>query len=63
MNGTKTCLNVEQVGAELGISRPKAYELVHRDDFPKIVLGRRIIVPREAFEAWLGDQVHATATN
>lgn len=62
MSATKTCLTVEQMGAELGVSRPKAYELVHRDDFPKVILGRRIVIPREAFEVWLAAQIQAAST-
>lgn len=49
----KDAMNVEELAARLGISRPKAYELVKQRDFPAITLGKRIIIPVEAFRDWL----------
>jgi excisionase family DNA binding protein len=37
----------------LNISLPKAYELAHRQDFPKLRVGRAIRIPRDAFIRWL----------
>jgi predicted DNA-binding transcriptional regulator AlpA len=37
----------------MDISLAKAYELVRRPDFPAIRIGRRIVVPKAAFERWL----------
>jgi excisionase family DNA binding protein len=31
----------------------KLYELVNSKGFPKFVVGRRILIPRKQFEAWL----------
>lgn len=45
----------------LGISRPVAYELVHRADFPAIRVGRRILIPKNALERWLEQQSNITA--
>ncbi|HAA81539.1 MAG TPA: excisionase [Thermoanaerobacter sp.] len=42
-----------EVANLLGINLPKAYELAKAKDFPAIRLGRRIIVPKVAFEKWL----------
>ena len=33
-----------------------AYEVAHRQDFPTITLGSRIIVPRDKFMAWIDEQ-------
>ena len=33
-----------------------AYEVGHRQDFPTITLGSRIIVPRDKFMAWIDEQ-------
>lgn len=33
-----------------------AYEVAHRQDFPTITLGSRIIVPRDKFMAWIEEQ-------
>ena len=50
----KLVLTVEEMGEALGISRPIAYELVKREDFPAIRISeRRIIIPVEALRNWL----------
>lgn len=46
-------MTVEEVAMTLQVSRPTAYMLINREDFPKIRIGRRIIVPREGFERWI----------
>jgi excisionase family DNA binding protein len=46
-------LTVAHVQGTMGISKEKAYNLVHRRDFPKILVGRAIRVPRDAFLRWL----------
>jgi excisionase family DNA binding protein len=46
-------LTVEQVAGVLGIGRVQAYNLVHTEGFPKIKVGRRIVVPRQAFINWM----------
>lgn len=49
-------LNAEQVGCYLNISRAGAYALCHSDGFPSIHIGKRIVIPREAFLRWVEDQ-------
>ena len=49
-------LTVEQLQDFLGISRPKAYELVHTKGFPTVRIGRAIRVPREALMRWIDEQ-------
>jgi excisionase family DNA binding protein len=44
---------VPEVAALLGINLPKAYELARQEGFPSIRIGRRIVVPKEAFHRWL----------
>jgi len=53
---SRSTMTVRELAEELGICVPNAYELVHRQDFPAISLGRRIIVPRVAFENWLAQK-------
>ena len=48
---------VVEVAARLGIGRCMAYDLVRRGVIPAKRLGRRWIVPRIRFHAWLNDQV------
>lgn len=55
----KGALNVDELASYLGISRTKAYELVHMSGFPKIRLGRRLLVPVAALEKWLVDEAMA----
>lgn len=50
------CYTVPDLCGLLGISRPTAYELVHRVDFPKVRIGRRLLVPRVGLERWLEQQ-------
>ena len=37
----------------MGISLPKAYELVKEPGFPTIKVGTRILIPVEGFNEWL----------
>lgn len=48
--------NAESVSKVLGISSTTAYELMHREDFPSIKIGNRIIVPKEKFIEWANKQ-------
>lgn len=49
----KTTMSVQELAAEMGISLPKAYELVKEPDFPTIRVGTRILIPTEAYKEWL----------
>ena len=49
-------LNPTDVAAALGISRVNAYNLCHSTGFPAIRLGKRILIPKEGFLKWLGEQ-------
>lgn len=49
----KAVYNVSEIAAMLDINLPAAYALVKSKDFPSIRIGRRIVVPKTAFERWL----------
>ena len=49
----KTTMSVQELAAQMGISLPKAYELVKESDFPTIRVGTRILIPVEAYREWL----------
>lgn len=49
----KTTMSVQELAANLGISMPKAYQLVKQPGFPVIHVGSRILIPIEAFREWL----------
>lgn len=46
-------LNAEDVQAIMNISRAGAYQLMHRADFPTILIGKRMVVPRDKFLEWV----------
>lgn len=48
-------LDVSDISKILRLSKFKTYELCHRADFPSIIMGRRIFVPKPAFVKWLED--------
>ena len=50
------CYRVEDLCGLLGVSRPVAYSLANRADFPAIRLGRRPLIPKAGLEAWLTQQ-------
>lgn len=46
-------LTVQEAAAYMRVSKPTMYTLVHRADFPKVRVGRKIIIPREEFLNWI----------
>ena len=50
------CYKVENLCGLLGVSRPVAYKLAQRTDFPTIRLGRRVLIPKSGLEKWLEQQ-------
>ena len=49
-------LTAPEVGEVLGISRAAAYELVRSNGFPRMIIGTRILVPRDKFIQWIDEQ-------
>ena len=43
----------QEMAMQMGISLPKAYELVKQPGFPSIRIGTRILIPIDAFREWL----------
>ena len=56
-NVTKATLSIEEAAKALGIGRNQAYEAAHRGDIPIIKIGKRLLVPRAAFERMLNGEV------
>lgn len=52
----KSVLNVKELAETMGISPPKAYELVNSEGFPHFKIGRRLLIPVAAFERWMETQ-------
>jgi len=49
----KTTMSVQELSAQMGISLPKAYELVKSPGFPTIRIGTRILIPVDSYKEWL----------
>ena len=52
-NGQRKTLTVDEAARALGISRNSAYVAVRAGEIPSIKLGRRLVIPRVAFERFL----------
>ena len=50
------CLNADDIQASLKLSRAGVYTLMHREDFPTIRIGKRMLVPEDKFIQWLDEQ-------
>ena len=49
-------LNAKIVAQVLSISLAGTYELLHREGFPVVKIGSRLVVPKEKFLAWVEEQ-------
>ncbi len=52
-------LSVPELAALLGISRAGAYELVKEPGFPSLMIGSRIIIPRDKLIKWIDEKSSA----
>lgn len=54
MNAEKATYSVNECAEILGISAPSLYKLIHEiSSFPVLRVGKRILIPKAAFENWL----------
>lgn len=51
--GEKKVLTIIEAAEELGISKGSAYEAARSGEIPTLRIGRRLIVPRAAFDRML----------
>ncbi|MGH9890828.1 MAG: helix-turn-helix domain-containing protein [bacterium] len=56
---TKLCISVPEAARLLGLGRNSVYEAVGRGEVPAVRIGRRLVVPIRALEAWLESQVQS----
>ena len=52
----RVTMSVQELSARMGISLPKAYELVKTRGFPTLRIGTRILIPIDAYKEWLMKQ-------
>ena len=54
-------LNATMVSQILGVSPSSAYELMHKDSFPALRIGSRIVVPKDRLCQWVETQTGNSA--
>lgn len=54
----KITYSIQEVADLLGISKSYAYELVRNGTIPALELGRKKIIPKESFHAWVNEKVN-----
>ena len=55
-NPRRQTLTIAEAARALGIGRNQAYEAAHRGEIPTIKIGKRLLVPRIAFEKLLNGE-------
>lgn len=51
----KLTLTVTETAEALSISKATMYQLIHRNDFPSLSIGRRVLIPREKLIEWINN--------
>ena len=51
----KLTLTVAEACEALSMSKTNMYQLIHRDDFPCVMIGRKALIPRDKLIEWLND--------
>lgn len=59
----KITLTVKELSQTLGIGINQAYALVRQDNFPKIMVGSKYLIPKNEFEKWIEDNTHGKIHN
>lgn len=52
----KLTVTVDEMAKIVGVSRPTAYELIHKEGFPTVRIGRRVVIPIDSLKRWLEEQ-------
>lgn len=47
------CYDMKTLQEAIPIGKNNLYNLVHSEGFPRITVGKRIIIPKKALEEWL----------
>ena len=58
----KLTISVPEAARRLGISKPSAYALARRADFPAFHIGERIVVYEAGLEEWVRNQAERKET-
>lgn len=49
----RLAITVKEAAQMLGIGMNRMYDLVHREDFPVIQVGTRLVIPLDPFRCWV----------
>lgn len=49
-------MEVSDVQCALRVSKQNAYQIMASADFPKMKIGKRVLVEKDAFKKWLADR-------
>ena len=52
----KLTLNADECAALLGVSRSTVWEAIWRGQLRSVKIGRRVLIPRQALQEFLGNQ-------
>ena len=55
--GDKLTITIAEAAQRLGISKPSAYILARREDFPAFNIGNRVVVYAAGLEDWVKAQI------
>lgn len=53
INDLPIMLSVKDITNVLGLSPAKTYSLINTEGFPRLQVGKRLIVPKERFIEWI----------
>lgn len=48
--------NITEAAEALGVARSTMYQIIHREDFPTLKVGRRRLISRELLAEWVKAQ-------
>ena len=55
----KLTVTMDEMAKIVGVRRATAYELIHKEGFPTVRIGRRIVIPLDSLKRWLEEQAGA----
>ena len=53
----RLAVSVKEFPQSIGLSYQKTMDLVHRDDFPKLKVGRRILIVSSKLDEWIENNI------
>ena len=59
----KLCYDMKTLQEVIPIGKNNLYNLVHSEGFPRINVGKKILVPKKALEEWLDKTAYLELNN